>query len=57
MRVGEDWFSNAMSVPTDIVFYFVPEYTFGPRLIPVLIGLLILGSILQSSISAENLLG
>ena len=42
IRVGEGWFSDAMCVLADIVFYFVPEYLLGPRLVPMLITLLIL---------------
>jgi hypothetical protein len=41
-RAGEGWFSDGMSVLADIVFYFVPEYIFGPRLVPMLITLLVL---------------
>ncbi len=40
--MGEGWFSDAMCVLADIVFYFVPEYLLGPRLVPMLITLLIL---------------
>jgi len=42
IKVGEGWFSDAMCVLADIVFYFVPEYLLGPRLVPMLITLLIL---------------
>lgn len=41
-KVGQGWFSDAMCVLADIVFYFVPEYLLGPRLVPMLITLLIL---------------
>ena len=40
--MGEGWFSDAMCVLADIVFYFVPEYLLGPRLVPMLITLLVL---------------
>jgi len=33
IRVGEGWFSDAMCVLADIVFFFVPEYLLGPRLV------------------------
>jgi hypothetical protein len=42
IRAGDGWFSDAMCVLADIVFYFVPDYLLGPRLVPMLITLLIL---------------
>jgi len=39
--IGENWFFNALCVLADLVFFFVPEYFWGPRLQPVLVALLI----------------
>ena len=40
--IGDNWFMNAMCALADIVFFFVPEYFFGPRFEPVLMALFII---------------
>lgn len=46
IRIGENWFNDALCVLADVVFFFIPEYLLGPRLIPLLIAILILGHLL-----------
>lgn len=46
IRIGDNWFNDALCVLADVVFFFVPEYLLGPRLIPLLIAILILAHLL-----------
>jgi hypothetical protein len=46
IRIGDNWFNDALCVLADVVFFFIPEYLLGPRLIPLLIVILILAHIL-----------
>jgi len=46
LRIGDNWFTDALCVLADIVFFFIPEYLLGPRLIPLLIAILILAHLL-----------
>lgn len=46
IRIGDNWFTDAMCVLADVVFFFIPEYLLGPRLIPLLIAILILAHLL-----------
>jgi len=41
IRIGDNWFNDALCVLADVVFFFIPEYLMGPRLIPLLIVILI----------------
>ena len=40
--IGGNWLENAMCVLADLVFYYIPEFLFGPRMIPVLTAMLII---------------
>ena len=42
IKIGGSWFDNALCVLADLVFFYVPFYMLGPRLIPVLTALLII---------------
>ena len=46
IRIGDNWFNDALCVLADVVFFFIPEYLLGPRLIPLLIAILILAHLL-----------
>lgn len=46
IRIGDNWFNDALCVMADVVFFFIPEYLLGPRLIPLLIAILILAHLL-----------
>ena len=39
---SSNWFSDALCVLADLVFFYVPMYMLGPRLEPILTALLIL---------------
>ncbi len=43
---GDNWFNDALCVLADVVFFFIPEYLLGPRLIPLLIAILIFAHVL-----------
>ena len=43
IKIGSSWFDDALCVLADIVFYYIPFYMLGVRLVPVLTALLILG--------------
>ena len=46
IRIGDNWFNDALCVIADVVFFFIPEYLLGPRLIPVLVFILIVAHLL-----------
>jgi len=46
LRIGDNWFNDALCVLADIVFFFVPEVMMGPRLMPLLTLLLIIAHLM-----------
>ena len=46
IRIGDNWFNDALCVLADVVFFFIPEYLMGPRLIPLLILILIIAHLM-----------
>jgi len=42
IKIDSNWFSDALCVLADLVFFYVPMYMLGPRLEPILTALLIL---------------
>jgi len=46
IRIGDNWFNDALCVLADVVFFFIPEYMMGPRLIPLLILILIIAHLM-----------
>jgi len=42
IKEDSNWFNDALCVLAEVVFFYVPDYVLGPRLLPVLTGLLIL---------------
>ena len=46
LSIGDNWFNDALCVLADVVFFFIPEYLMGPRLIPLLILILIIAHLM-----------
>jgi len=46
IRIGDNWFNDGLCVLADVVFFFIPDYLLGPRLVPLLIAILILAHLL-----------
>ena len=46
LRIGDNWFTDALCVLADVVFFFIPDSLLGPRLIHLLTAMLILAHLL-----------
>ena len=42
IRIGDNWFNDALCVLADVVFFFIPEMMMGPRLVHLLTMILII---------------